>query len=153
MDVYEKLRELGISLSTVTPAGLYATALEYGDKMICTSGHNCKVGSVLPHAGRVGEEVSLEEAVQDARQCAINLLSSLHNKLGDLNKIRRLVKVTGYVASGLDFFDQPKVLDGASQLFAEVFGPERGVAVRTAVGVSALANNQPVVVELTAELW
>lgn len=153
MDVYEKLKELGVALSPVTPAGIYSTAVRFQGTLMCTSGHNCKAGSALPHVGKVGCGVTLEEACQDARQCAVNLLSSLHAALGDLNRIKQVVQMTGYVASAPDFFAQPKVLDGASQLFADLFGPERGRAARTAVGVAVLANNQPVSIDLLVELY
>lgn len=152
MNIYDRLEELGIQLSPVTPAGIYATVVEFEGSMVCTSGHNCKVGDTLPHRGRVGQQVTLEEGQACARQCAVNLLSSLHAALGDLNRIRQIVRMTGYVASADTFFDQPKVLDGASQLFVQLFGPEAGKAARTAVGVSVLANNQPVVIELMAQL-
>lgn len=152
MDVYKNLAGLGITLSPVQPAGIYATVVPFGGNLVCTSGHNCKAGDILPHVGRVGAEVTLEQAAQDARQCAINLLGSLHAALGDLNRISRIVKITGYVASADGFYQQPKVLDGASALLVQVFGPHRGKAARTAVGVSTLANNQPVVIELIAEL-
>lgn len=153
MDIYDKLKELNITLSPVTPAGIYATAVPFGGSLMYTSGHNCKVGNTLPHAGKVGAEVTPEQAGQDARQCAINLLSSLHAALGDLNRIKQVVKMTGFVASAPDFYAQPKVLDGASQLFVDLFGPERGKAVRTAVGVNVLPNNQPVSIELMVELF
>ena len=151
MDVYTRLEELGIPLSPVAPAGIYATTVCYQGCLCQTSGHNCKVGATLPRTGKVGAELSLEEAQADARQCAVNLLSSLHAQLGDLNRVRQIIRMTGYVASAPGFFQQPQVLDGASQLFVDVFGPQRGRAARTAVGVSALANNQSVVIELLVE--
>ena len=152
MDVYEKLKGLGITLAPVAPAGIYSPAVIFDGNMVCTSGHNCKVGGLLPHTGLVGREVTLEQAQEDAKQCAINILGSLHEALGDLNRVCKIVKLTGFVASAEGFFQQPKVLDGASRLFVEVFGESRGKAARTAVGVCALAGNQPVVIELMAQL-
>ena len=100
MDVYEKLRGLNLRLPDAPKAGgVYSTAVVFGDRMCCTSGHNCKVNGVLPHVGKVGREVSLEEGREDARQCVLNILATLHAALGDLNRIERIVKILGFVAS------------------------------------------------------
>lgn len=153
MDVYEKLSEMGITFAPVAPLGLYKTAIAFGDNLMFTSGHNGRVGDSLPFHGKVGWDVTLVQGVQSARQAAINLLSSIHAATGDLNRVKQVVKMTGYVASAENFYYQPKILDGASQLLVEVFGPERGTGVRSAIGVNVLSNNQPVVIELLVELY
>lgn len=153
MDVYEKIRELNLKLPDAPKAGgVYRTAVVFGDCMCCTSGHNCKVNGVLPHVGKVGREVSLEEGREDARQCVLNILATLHAALGDLNRIERIVKILGFVASSDDFYQQPKVLDAASELLIAVFGEDKGRGTRSAVGVNVLPNNQPVEIELVCQL-
>ena len=155
MNIYDKLRELDLELPEPPKAGgLYRTAVIHdGGRMCCTSGHNCKVNGELPHTGKVGREVTLEEGQEDARQCILNILGTLHATLGDLNRIRRIVKILGFVASDDTFNEQPKVLNGASQLLIDLFGEERGIAARSAVGVNVLPNNQPVEIELMCELY
>lgn len=151
MNVYTKIEEMGIKFSEVVPGGIYNTVLEFGDNLCYTSGHNCKVNGVLLTPGKLGAEVTLEEGKDAARQCIINILSSLHNELGDLNRIKKVVKILGFVASTNDFYNQPKVLDAASQMLIDIFG-DAGKAARSAVGVNVLPNNQPVEIELLLEL-
>ena len=151
MDIYERLRELQIELPP-TPAagGIYNTVVVTGD-MCCTSGHNCKVNGVLPRAGKLGKELSIEEGRMDARQCILNILSSLHAELGDLNRIEKIISIFAFVASSDDFYGQPKVLDAASELLIQIFG-DNGKATRSAIGVNVLPNNQPVEIQLTCKL-
>ena len=155
MNVYDKLRELDLQLPDPPKAGgLYQTAVIHDNGRMCsTSGHNCKVNGELPRTGKVGREVSLEEGQEDARQCILNILGTLHAALGDLNRIRRVVKILGFVASDDSFNEQPKVLNGASQLLIDLFGEERGKGARSAVGVNVLPNNQPVEIEIVCELY
>jgi enamine deaminase RidA (YjgF/YER057c/UK114 family) len=153
MDIYERLRELGIELYTPKPPiGIYVPMKEFGGKYVYTSGHGCDYKGVLKYIGKVGEGVSLEEGIWSARQCVINILGNLHNQLGDLNRIKKVIKVLGFVASGNNFFDQPKVMNGASQLLVDIFGEENGKAARSAIGVNVLPKNQPVEVEIIFEL-
>jgi len=153
LDIYERLRELEVELYTPNPpTGIFVHMKEAGEKYIYTSGHGCAEKGVLKHVGKVGAEVSLEEGIWSARQCAINILSNLHMQLGDLNKIKRIIKVLGFVASSDDFFSQPKVMNGASQLLVDIFGEENGKAARSAIGVNVLPSNQPVEVEMIVEL-
>ena len=102
----------------------------------------------LHHTGKVGDAVSLEEARQAARICALNALAAAAAEAGGLNNIRRIVKVTGFVASAPDFNDQPQVINGASELIGEVFG-EAGLHARSAVGVAELPLNATGKVEKT----
>lgn len=151
MDIYDKLRELNIELpSTPVAGGIYNTVV-VADNICYTSGHNCKVNGVLPHTGKLGRDVSIDEGKIDARQCILNILSSLHAELGDLNKIERFISIFAFVASSDDFYGQPKVLDAASELLVQIFG-DSGKAARSAIGVNVLPNNQPVEIQLTCKL-
>lgn len=101
--------------------------------------------------GKLGAEVSLEQGYQVARIAALTLLSVMQQELGDLDRVEQIVKLTGFVACTPDFYEQPAVIDGASDLLVEVFG-ERGRHARSAVGVCALPLNLPVEVELVARI-
>ena len=150
-DPEARLRELGYELPAVPePAGAYVPATRAGT-LIFTAGQVPFERGELHRTGKVGDAVGLEEARQTARICALNALAAAAAEAGGLNKIRRIVKVTGFVASAPDFNDQPQVINGASELIGEVFG-EAGLHARSAVGVAELPLNAPVEVELVAEL-
>ncbi|HSE72080.1 MAG TPA: RidA family protein, partial [Nocardioidaceae bacterium] len=101
--------------------------------------------------GKVGGEVTAEEAVECARQCALNAIAAVRAELGDLSQVKKIVKVVAFVASTPDFTGQPGVANGASELFGEVFG-EAGQHARSAVGVPVLPLDAPVEVELLVEV-
>jgi len=101
--------------------------------------------------GKVGKEVTSEEAQEGAKLCALNILGTLKHELGDLDKVKRVVKVVGFVNCVDSYFNQPVVINGASNLFAEVFGA-KGVHARSAVGTNALPLNVPVEVEAVIEV-
>ena len=150
-DPEARLRELGYELPAVPePGGAYVPATRAGT-LIFTAGQVPFERGDLHHTGKVGDAVGLEEARQAARICALNALAAAAAEAGGLNKLRRIVKVTGFVASAPDFNDQPQVINGASELIGEVFG-EAGLHARSAVGVAELPLNAPVEVELVAEL-
>lgn len=119
--------------------------------LVYTSGQLPTVDGKLPAAGKVGDEVSATDAAGLARTCALNALAAAASAAGGLDQIRRIVKVTGFVASAAGFSGQPQVVNGASELFIEVFG-EDGRHARSAVGVAELPLNAPVEVELIAEV-
>ncbi|GAA4086597.1 MULTISPECIES: RidA family protein [Actinomadura] len=147
----ERLRELGLELpEVVAPAGSYVPAVRTGS-LVYTAGQVPMVKGELPVTGRVGAEVSLEEAAEQARICALNAIAALRAEVGELARVRRIVKVVGFVASAPDFYGQPKVVNGASDLLGAVFG-DAGRHARSAVGVAALPLNAPVEVELIAEV-
>lgn len=153
MDVYEKMKELGLELGEPTPAGgVYSPVRFFGERMVYTSGTGGSVTSLPDVVGKVGAELTLEEGQEMARRCAMNILSNLHYAIGDLNKIKSFVKLLVFVNSASDFYQQPAVANGASVLFGEVFGEEAGVAARTAVGVNVLPGNIPVEIEALLEL-
>jgi enamine deaminase RidA (YjgF/YER057c/UK114 family) len=147
----ERLAELGLTLPpVVAPAAAYVPAVRSGD-LIYVSGQLPMVDGKLPAVGKVGDEVSAADAAGLARTCALNALAAAASVAGGLAQIRRIVKVTGFVASAAGFSGQPQVINGASELFLEVFG-EDGKHARSAVGVAELPLNTPVEVELIAEV-
>jgi enamine deaminase RidA (YjgF/YER057c/UK114 family) len=147
----ERLAELGLTLPPVAvPVAAYVPAVRSGD-LVYTSGQLPTVDGKLPAAGKVGDEVSATDAAGLARTCALNALAAAASAAGGLDQIRRIVKVTGFVASAPGFSGQPQVINGASELFIEVFG-EDGKHARSAVGVAELPLNAPVEVELIAEV-
>lgn len=147
MSVHTKLSELGLTLpQAIMPAFNYATVV-VRDNTAYVSGQLPKTGQSheLLHYGRVGAEVSLEQARDCAQLCALHALAVLTAGLdaGALERVAQVLMVTGYVASTPGFQDHPKVVDGASELFTTLFG-ERGRHARAAVGVAALPRNAPV---------
>ena len=150
-DPVARLRELGHELPDVPePAGAYVPAVRAG-ALVFTAGQLPLEDGELPRTGKVGDEVTLEEAREAARRCALNALAAAAAEAGGLDRVARVVKVTGYVASTPDFNRQPEVINGASDLIGEVFG-ETGRHARSAVGVAVLPMDAPVEVELVAEL-
>lgn len=146
----ENLARLGLEVPAVTaPAGVYVPAVRSGS-YVYTSGQLPFVGGELSAVGKVGAEVSLEQARQAAQLCALNALAAVHDLVG-LDSVVRIVKVVGFVASAPGFNNQPQVINGASELLGEVFG-EAGAHARSAVGVFELPANTPVEVELIAEV-
>ena len=147
----ERLAELGLTLPPVAaPGGAYVPAVRSG-AFVYTSGQLPTVDGKLPVVGKVGGEVSVPDAAGLARTCALNALAAAASQAGGLDGIRRIVKVTGFVASAPGFGGQPQVVNGASELLIEVFG-EYGRHARSAVGVAELPLNSPVEVELIAEV-
>ncbi|WP_030240978.1 RidA family protein [Streptomyces sp. NRRL S-350] len=145
--VETKLAELGLTLPPVAaPVAAYVPALQSGE-FVFTSGQLPVVGGKLPSTGKVGAEVSPEEAKELAQTCALNALAAVKSVIGDLDRIERVVKVVGFVASAPDFTGQPAVVNGASELLGKVLGAA-GVHARSAVGVAVLPLDAPVEVEL-----
>jgi enamine deaminase RidA (YjgF/YER057c/UK114 family) len=147
----ERLAELGLTLPpVVAPVAAYVPAVRTG-AFVYTSGQLPMVDGKLSAVGKVGGEVSAPDAAGLARTCALNALAAAASAAGGLDAIRRIVKVTGFVASAPGFSGQPQVINGASELLIEVFG-EDGRHARSAVGVAELPLNAPVEVELIAEV-
>jgi enamine deaminase RidA (YjgF/YER057c/UK114 family) len=147
----QRLAELGLKLPDVPkPAGVYVPALRNGN-LVYTSGQLPMVDGALPETGKVGAAVSAERAKELARQCALNALAAVKSEVGDLGKVRRVVKVVGFVASEPSFTAQPGVINGASELLGAVFG-DAGVHARSAVGVAVLPLDSPVEVEIVVEV-
>ena len=149
--IEDRLRELGYEVPEVAaPVAAYVPALRRGN-LVYTSGQLPFVDGALPKTGKVGAEVSAEEAEELARQCALNGLAAVASVVGDLSAVKRVVKVVVFVASEADFSGQPAVANGASELLGQVFG-DAGIHARSAVGVSVLPLNAPVKVELVVEV-
>lgn len=145
----ERLEALGVKLPKAPPpAGSYVPAARAGN-LVFTSGQLPFEDGKLTTTGKVGGDVSLEEAQAAARLCALNALAALAEKVGGLDNIAGVVKVVGFVASAEDFNGQPQVINGASDFIGEVFG-EAGVHARSAVGVAELPLDSPVEVEVVA---
>ena len=147
----QRITDLGLTLpAVVPPVAAYVPAIRTGN-YIHTSGQLPMIDGKLPATGKVGAEVTAEEAKDLARQCALNALAAVKAELGDLSLVRRVVKVVGFVASASDFTGQPGVINGASELLGEVFG-EAGRHARSAVGVAVLPLDAPVEVEIMVEV-
>jgi enamine deaminase RidA (YjgF/YER057c/UK114 family) len=150
MSVTARLTELGIELpAVVKPVAAYLPAVRTGN-LVYTAGQLPMQDGALPVTGKVGAEVSAEDAKALARICALNALAAVASVVG-IDEVTRVVKVVGFVASAPGFSGQPGVINGASELFGEVFG-EAGAHARSAVGVSELPLNAPVEVELIVEV-
>jgi enamine deaminase RidA (YjgF/YER057c/UK114 family) len=146
----ERLQQLGVTLPVpAAPVAAYVPCVRTGN-LVYVSGQVPLVDGKPSHPGRLGAEVGLEEGAAAARHCAVNVLAALKAELGELARVRRVVKVTVFVASEPGFTDQPKVANGASELFGEAFG-EAGSHARAAVGVAALPLGVPVEVDAIVE--
>ena len=151
MSVYDKLSQLGISLPPIAmPAAAYVPFVQTGN-LVFVSGHIARKDG-KPWVGQFGKDIETEEGKKAARAIAIELLGTLHVATGDLNKIKRLVKVMSLVNSASTFTEQHLVTNGASELFAEVFGAEKGAHARSAFGVAQIPMGACVEIELIAEL-
>ncbi|CAA9303840.1 MAG: RidA/YER057c/UK114 superfamily, group 1 [uncultured Cytophagales bacterium] len=147
-----QLETLGLALPPApTPLGVYKPLLIDG-KHCYVSGH----GPLLPDrsliTGRVGETLSPEEGKQAARQVGLTILATLRTHLGSLDRVKRVIKVLGMVNCTPDFGRHPFIINGCSELFAQVWGDEHGIGVRSAVGMGSLPDNIPVEIEALFEL-
>ncbi|WP_221566901.1 RidA family protein [Alkalihalobacillus sp. TS-13] len=142
----EKLQNLGFQLKEVRPSvGNYVSHVRVGN-LIFTAGQG-----VDEFHGKLGRNLTLEEGYAAARQSMLNLLSVLKYELGDLSRVTRIIKLLGFVNCTEDFTDQPKVINGASDLLVEVFG-DRGIHARSALGMAQLPNNTAVEIEMIVEV-
>ena len=149
--VESRLAELGLTVPDVAPpVAAYVPAVRTGS-YVYTSGQLPMVGGVMPATGKVGGEVTPEQGKELAQACALNAIAAVKSVIGDLDKVVRVVKVVGFVASVPEFTGQPGVVNGASELLGKAFG-EAGVHARSAVGVVALPLDAPVEVEIVVEV-
>ena len=148
--IADRLAVLGLELPALaTPAGAYIPAVVSGN-LVFTSGQLPFVSGALAATGKVGDAVSPEHAKTCAATCVLNALAAVQFAIGSLDRVTRIVKVVGFVASDPSFTDQPGVINGASELLGEIFG-DAGVHARSAVGVAVLPLDSPVEVELIVE--
>jgi enamine deaminase RidA (YjgF/YER057c/UK114 family) len=151
-DVYVHLRELNLELpAPPSVGGLYTPAMPFGENLLYMSGVGPNIPGRTQYFGKVGKDLTIAQGQEAARAAALNLLANLQAAVGDLNRVKRIVKVLGFVSCGQDFYEQPQVINGASALFIDLFG-EMGRAARSAVGMAALPGNIPVEVEALVEL-
>jgi enamine deaminase RidA (YjgF/YER057c/UK114 family) len=149
--IEQKIIDLGFVLpETAKPLAAYIPAVQSGD-LVFTSGQLPMINGSLAETGKVGESVSPERAKELATVCALNALAAVKTVIGDLDKIKRVVKVVGFVSSVPEFSGQPGVVNGASEFLGEVFG-DKGVHARSAVGVAVLPLDAPVEIELIVEV-
>jgi enamine deaminase RidA (YjgF/YER057c/UK114 family) len=147
----ERLAGLGLELPEVTtPLASYQPAVTSGS-YVYTSGQLPIVKGELVATGKVGLDVTTERAAELAGICALNAVAALKEQVGELSRVQRIVKVVGFVASAHDYYQQPVVINGASDLLGEIFR-DAGKHARSAVGVAVLPRNAPVEVELIAEI-
>jgi len=151
MSAEKKLKDLGITLPTPPqPIANYVRAVRVGD-LLFVSGHGPYNDGKVKISGKLGKELTVEEGYQVARNVGVNCLASVKAALGDLDKVKRVVKLLGMVHCTEDFKDQPKVINGCSDLLVEIFG-EIGKHARSAVGMQALPNGIPVEIEMILEV-
>jgi len=147
-----RLKELNLELPTAPkPLGVYRPVVIVGS-MAYVSGHGPLKPDKTLITGRVGADLSLDQGKAAARQVGLTILATLRDQLGNLDRVKRLVKVLGMVNSAPDFLDHPKVINGCSELFVEVWGPENGIGARSAVGMGPLPGNIAVEIEAIFEL-
>jgi enamine deaminase RidA (YjgF/YER057c/UK114 family) len=151
MDVYEKLNQLGVTLPELPPRGGIYKPVKQVDRLLYVSGQGATVGGVPSITGKVGSDRTVDEGKQAARLCTLNALSTLQDYLGDLNRIKSVVKILGFVASAPNFNAQPKVIDGASELLRDIWG-EDGIAARSAIAANELPGNITTEIEFIFEV-
>ena len=149
--VEQKLTSMGLALTPPTkPVANYVKAVRTGN-LIFLAGHVSTRADGSPITGKLGKDLTLEHGYEAAKATTVSLLSTLKAELGNLDRIRRIVKVTGFVNSTPDFPDQPKVINGCSDLLVALFG-EQGKHARSAVGMAALPSNYAVEIEMVVEV-
>ncbi|GHV52939.1 hypothetical protein AGMMS49579_10920 [Spirochaetia bacterium] len=132
--------------------GIYEPAKEFGGNLYYLSGCGPVINGKQLYMGKLGVEYTVEEGQAAARYCVLNLLANLQAAIGDLGRVKRIVKMLCFVAGSDTFYDHPKVANGGSQLLEDIFGVEIGRCARSAVGMNALPGNIPVEIELLVEV-
>ena len=149
--IEERLQELGLSLPTPpAKAGSYAPAKKFAQGLYFISG--CGPSTGEPITGCLGKDVTAEQGYEYAKTSMLNVLAVLKREIGDLDKVKNVVKVTCFVASTPDFYAQPQVANGGTQLLIDLWGQEEGAPSRSAIGMSVLPGNMPVETEAIFEL-
>jgi enamine deaminase RidA (YjgF/YER057c/UK114 family) len=152
MSAEQQIATLGLTLPSAPPrGGVYKPVVIVGN-IAYVSGHGPYLGDGKYLTGRVGADLSLDEGKAAARQTALALLATLKSELGSLDRVKRVVKLLGMVNSTPDFGDHPKVINGCSELFGQVWGEENGIGARSAVGMGSLPGNIAVEIEGIFEL-
>jgi enamine deaminase RidA (YjgF/YER057c/UK114 family) len=151
MEIEEKLENMGLKLpNPPVPAANYIGCVRVGD-LLFVGGNIGRINGQLQYSGKVGDKITLEQAYEAARNCALNHLAIIKAAVGDLDKVERIVKVLGYVNVAPGFQDVPKVINGESDLLVQLWG-ERGQHARAAVGVASLSKDAPVETEIIVQI-
>jgi enamine deaminase RidA (YjgF/YER057c/UK114 family) len=151
VSIESRLKEIGLSLPDAPkPVAAYIPAKQTGN-LVFTAGQLPMVNGELISKGLLGQNVEIDEAYKAARICTLNALAAIKGVIGDLDRIKQIVRVVGYVASVPTFTQQPAVVNGTSELLLEIFG-ENGKHARSAVGIAVLPLNASVEIELTVEI-
>lgn len=146
MNIYEKLKELNLTLPQApAKGGLYSPCMRFAGNLVYVSGCGPIIGDQKA-CGKLGKEYTTEEGMVWARNSMLNVLAVLEREVGDLNQVKKAVKILAFVASTDDFTEQPMVANGASALLGELFG-EENLPTRSAVGMNVLPGNIPVEIE------
>jgi enamine deaminase RidA (YjgF/YER057c/UK114 family) len=151
MEIENRLKALGYELpNPPTPAANYIGYVQVGN-LLYIGGNIGRINGVIKYRGKVGAEISVEQAYDAARNCALNHLATMKAALGDLDKVERIVKVLSYINVAPGFTEMPKVANGESDLLVQLFG-ERGGHTRAAIGVASLSQDAPVENEVTVQV-
>lgn len=149
--IEKQLEEMGIVLGKApSPAAEYVPAKTVNN-LVYTSGADCRIDGVLMYEGKVGSDLNVEQGYEASRQVMVNLLSVLKAEIGDLDRVKQVVKLLGFVNSADGFVEQPYVINGASELLVQVFG-EKGKHARSAISSNELPFNTPVEIEMIVEI-
>lgn len=152
LTIESKLKNLGFTLPEYpNPVAAYVPAKRTGN-LIYISGQDCRINGRLPYKGKLGRDLTLEQGYSAARQAMINCLAVLNNFVEDINQIKQIVKLLGFVNSADGFIKQPYVINGASELIKQVFG-ERGTHARSSVAANELPFDTPVEIEMIVEVY
>lgn len=153
LNYYDNLKEHQIELPKPAAKGGVYSKFTYTSNgtLYFSSGVGCKKNGTFLYTGHVGSEVSIEQAQEAAKQCILNIVSNIEEEFGDLNRVTKILKMTGFVNSADDFGGQPAVMDAASSTLIEIFGEVNGCCARSAIGVNTLPGNQAVEIEIVFE--
>ncbi|MGO5013731.1 RidA family protein [Niallia sp. Sow4_A1] len=151
MNIEKRLNELDLKIPEIEDRDLPFVSGVIVDNLVYLSGQTSKDGDSIKHCGVVGSSITIEQAQEAAEVCILNLIGALKKLIGNLDNVKRIVKLNGYVVSERNFFEQPKVINAASILLNKIFGNENQHA-RAAIGVAALPGGTPVEIELIVEL-
>ena len=150
MNVYKIMKEKNITLPEPPPKGGVYAPCKISGNMAYISGCGCVIDG-CESSGKLGKDYTVEQGQVFARNCMLNILAVLQREIGDLNRVTNVVKMLAFVASDDEFYQQPQVANGASNLLGELFGQEVGIPARSAIGVNVLPGNLPVEIEAIFE--
>lgn len=153
MNIEQKINDMGITLPEVPKlAGVYRQYRRFGENLVYISGCGTAINGEDTYLGKLGQNLTVEEGQDAAKKCILNALAIIKANAGSLDRIKSFVKILGFVASSEDFYEQPRVVNGATEFLSDVFGEEVGVGARSAIGTNVLPGNIPVEIELILEL-